>query len=150
MAAGIESIAPTMKVLKSAYGASPGAFFGTVAPRRQASAATTGEYEGNSASRAPTATDETSASKTVPETIIENGRDNDQLERVVEQANSNLLNENRSLRFRINENSDDVQIQIVDSERDKVIRSIPSDEMLRLASRMRELSGVGAMVDQSR
>lgn len=150
MAAGIEGIAPTMKVLQSAYGASSGAFFGTVAPRRQTPAATPAESDGTSLSRTSTASDERSPSKTVFETTLENGLDNDQLERLVEQANSNLLNENRSLRFRINENSDDVQIQIVDSERDKVIRSIPSDEMLRLASRMRELSGVGAMVDQSR
>lgn len=69
---------------------------------------------------------------------------------VMEETNSRLSMANRSIRFRVSEYSDAMQIQIVDKERDKVIRSIPPDEMLRLASRMRELSGLGAMVDQSR
>lgn len=74
----------------------------------------------------------------------------DDVAQVVSDTNARMELQNRSIRFRINEDTDDIQIQIVDSERDRVIRSIPSDEMIALANRMRELSGIGAMVDQSR
>lgn len=74
----------------------------------------------------------------------------DYLDKTVEQANNRLRLDNRTLRFRINEDSGDIQVQIIDSERDKVIRSIPSDEMIKLSARMREFSGIGSMVDQSR
>lgn len=72
------------------------------------------------------------------------------LPRLVEETNSSLALNSRSLRFRINDQTDELQIQVIDANRDKVIRSIPSDEMITLASRMRELSGLGAMVDLSR
>lgn len=68
----------------------------------------------------------------------------------VSETNERMFMENRSLRFRIDPDSDEIQIQIVDEERGRVIRSIPPDEMIALARRMRELSGIGAMVDQSR
>lgn len=74
----------------------------------------------------------------------------DILDKAVEQANDRLRLDNRTLRFRINEVSGELQVQIIDSERDKVIRSIPSDEMIKLSARMRELSGVGSMIDHSR
>ncbi len=72
------------------------------------------------------------------------------LEQVVSEANTSLEMSRRSMRFRISEETGDLQIQIVDREKDKVIRSIPSDEMLRISSRMRELFGVGSMVDTAR
>lgn len=74
----------------------------------------------------------------------------DALSRVVADTNASMELSNRGLRFRIDAETDDIQIQIIDKERDKVIRSIPSDEMLHLAARMREFLGIGAMVDQSR
>lgn len=77
-------------------------------------------------------------------------RETDRVEESVNRTNQSLAMENRSMRFRINRDYGELQVQIVDSSNDKVIRSIPSDEMMRLASRMRELSGVGAMVDESR
>lgn len=72
------------------------------------------------------------------------------LDQVVAETNDMLKLQSRSLRFRINENSEELQIQVIDADRDRVIRSIPSDEMIQLAMRMRNLSGVGAMVDHSR
>ena len=72
------------------------------------------------------------------------------LNQLVDETNSSLEANHRSLRFRINKDSDELQIQVVDASRDRVIRSIPSDEMIALAARIRELSGVGAMVDHSR
>lgn len=68
---------------------------------------------------------------------------------VVEAANFDLKLKNHSLRFRITE-EEVLQIQIVDTARDKIIRSIPADDMIVLANRMHELFGVGAMVDHSR
>lgn len=67
--------------------------------------------------------------------------------KAMEEANKRLAMDNIGVRFRIFE--DRVQIQIVDSKRERVVRSVPSDEMLRLSSRMRELSGIGALVDRS-
>lgn len=76
--------------------------------------------------------------------------DENSLEQLIADTNASLSMANRSLRFRINRETDDIQIQVVDTDRDRVIRSIPTDEMINLAARMREFSGIGAMVDQSR
>lgn len=72
------------------------------------------------------------------------------LRQTVAETNHNLELAQRAIRFRINEDTEDVQIQVIDTKHDRVIRTIPSDEMLRLSARMRELSGIGAMVDRFR
>ena len=98
----------------------------------------------------PAETEDTPSVFTDPETDGGEVRETDDIRQVVDNANLQLGLQNRALRFRIDSENDVVQIQVVDKDRERVIRSIPSDEMLRLASRMRELSGLGAMVDQSR
>lgn len=79
-----------------------------------------------------------------------NEEEGDRVEITVETLNRQLALSNRSLRFRIDADTEELQIQVVDSDRNRVIRSIPSDEMLRLSHRLRQYSGIGAMVDHSR
>ena len=74
----------------------------------------------------------------------------EQMDKVVDEANSAMQINRRSLRFRIDRDADVLQVQVVDSVKDRVIRSIPSDEMLALSVRLRELFGLGSMVDTSR
>lgn len=80
----------------------------------------------------------------------ESGEFEADINQLVVETNQNLEMSNRSLRFRINDQSEEIQIQVVDSDRDRVIRSIPTDEMIALSLRMRDLAGLGAMVDHSR
>jgi flagellar protein FlaG len=75
----------------------------------------------------------------------------DGIEAAIEAFNSRISIANRSTRFKVSEETGDIQIQIVDVRTDEVIRSIPSDESLKIAARFRELAGnaVGALVDTS-
>ncbi|MDR1520468.1 MAG: flagellar protein FlaG [Planctomycetota bacterium] len=76
--------------------------------------------------------------------------DNAAVSRSVDGTNEWLAARNRSIRFRLRENSDRVQVQVVDPKSNRILSTIPSDEMLRFSERMRELSGLGAKVDTSR
>ncbi len=126
MSASIEGIQPATSVLKAAY----------ATPLRGAGAAHT------AVSRAPAAAAEFLRRDSEPAAP--------DVGRTVDDVNDQMARDNRSVRFKFDEEANRVQIQIVDAERERVIRSMPSDEMLSLATRMRELSGLGAMVDQSR
>lgn len=117
--------------------------------------AKTGAYARNAQSgraSAPADASETATRSADSPARSDEGKDkkSDELDRAVNAANFDLEMEKRSMRFRINDVSEELQIQIVDTSRDKIIRSIPSDEMIKLSSRLRELFGVGAMVDESR
>ncbi|MCC8180733.1 MAG: flagellar protein FlaG, partial [Planctomycetes bacterium] len=75
----------------------------------------------------------------------------EQLDSAVNQANETMAMRNRSIRFRVHSDNNKIQIQVYDPNKDKVLLSIPSDEMIALSTRMRELSGmaVGSVVDLS-
>jgi flagellar protein FlaG len=75
----------------------------------------------------------------------------DILEAAVEAFNSRIALANRSTKYRVSEETGEMQIQIIDNRTDEVIRSIPSEESLKIAARLRELAGsaVGALVDKS-
>ncbi len=73
----------------------------------------------------------------------------EQVEQAVEKANANFHLDKRSIRFRIHDETNIVQIQIVDMDKDTVIRTIPSEEMIRLSQSMREYCGVGQVMDES-
>ncbi|MDR1534528.1 MAG: flagellar protein FlaG [Planctomycetota bacterium] len=84
------------------------------------------------------------------ETPSEPAKTAEALDSVVAESNDWMLARKRSIRFRIQEDMDRVQVQVVDPLNDRIIRSIPSDEMLRFSERLRQLSGLGALVDESR
>jgi flagellar protein FlaG len=46
-----------------------------------------------------------------------------------------------SLKFHVLQDQETVQVEVVDPETDKVVRKIPSDEMLKLAENIREQAG---------
>lgn len=149
MSSAIEGIAATTKMLYSrqAYADAPAPVARTVpapeapdAPAVSAPEARTDVFQTQDTARIE-------AAKQLREREEDSGTD---INAIVDTANSGLEMKNHSLRFRINPDTEAIQIQVVDTERDKVIRSIPADDMIALASRLRDLSGVGAMVDHSR
>lgn len=69
----------------------------------------------------------------------EPAEDSQSLKVAVDDINRIVEAQNRQLRFNMDESSGKPVITVLDSETDKVIREIPSEEVRRLASRVREL-----------
>ena len=87
--------------------------------------------------------------------LADNGSSNDEtlnsnsvnIEAAVEEINSFVQSQNRQLSFSVDENSQRSVVRVTDSESGDVIRQIPSEEVLRLSERIRDLqSDVGAAV----
>ena len=133
MALGIEGIQPAPTALKVAYGTS------FPSPRAVVSGGG-GVSAGNANAPAPADT----------RLGQDPGADRPTVGQTVSDVNTRMERENRAVRFKFDEEANRVQVQIVDANRQRVIRSMPTDEMLNLATRLRELSGVGVMVDQWR
>lgn len=71
----------------------------------------------------------------------------------VDQINNALEAMNHSLRFQVYEETDDVQVQVVDTNSNKVIKEIPADSALELSSKIQEMAHmfqkmVGVLVDE--
>ncbi len=54
---------------------------------------------------------------------------------------------NRKLQFRVNKDTNRITIKVIDSNTDKVIREIPSEEIQKLQARIRET--VGLLFDEA-
>lgn len=52
-----------------------------------------------------------------------------------------VQNVQRNLNFSVDEDSGETVVKVIDAQSDEVIRQIPSEEMLALARRLRELEG---------
>ena len=48
----------------------------------------------------------------------------------------------RDIKIQVNNSTGDISVKVISEETGKVIREIPSEEMLELAARMEEMSGV--------
>lgn len=72
------------------------------------------------------------------------------LDQALANANEWMESNHRSIRFRFHQDLGRMQVQVLDPNLNRVIRSVPADEILHFNRRMRELSGLGAMVDESR
>jgi len=59
---------------------------------------------------------------------------------VVTQLNENVQNVNRQLEFRIDEKSGRTIIRVKDRESGKIIREIPSEDIVRIGNRIRDLA----------
>lgn len=74
------------------------------------------------------------------------GQANSHLKNLIENQigilNSELGLRRISLNFSIDEDSDSLVVQVVDSDSGKVIRQIPPDEILTLRKRLEELIGI--------
>ncbi len=62
-----------------------------------------------------------------------------QLKQVVKEANSVFQQAQRNLQFKVDEETNEMVVKIVDKQSGDVIRQIPSEEMLALIKRMQEL-----------
>lgn len=62
-----------------------------------------------------------------------------QLKQVVKEANSTFQQAQRNLQFKVDEDTNEMVVKIVDKESGEVIRQIPSEEMLALIKRMQDL-----------
>ncbi len=59
---------------------------------------------------------------------------------VITQLNENVQKVSRQLEFRVDEKSGRTMIKVKDRESGEVIREIPSEEMIRIGNRIRELA----------
>ena len=66
----------------------------------------------------------------------------EQVQQRIKEINVQLKRANHSIRFSIDEKSEDIVVKVVDTETDKIIRQIPAEEVLRLRKHMKELSGM--------
>lgn len=56
-------------------------------------------------------------------------------------AQQRLGNQDLELKYTINEDSGDIQVELINSENDKVVRKIPADELIKLHSSLKEMAG---------
>lgn len=69
-------------------------------------------------------------------------KDERELENKVEKLNDFVQNLNRDLHFSVHKETGRTVVTVVDAETDKVIRKIPSDEILKIVESLESLSGL--------
>lgn len=65
-------------------------------------------------------------------------------------ANSYLQAVNRNLEFKVDDSTKEVVVKVVDSANGKVVRQIPSEEILTFIKRLKELDGQNGSILQDR
>ena len=68
-----------------------------------------------------------------------------ELEKLTRQLNKEMSPLNANIKFSFNDKVDELVVNVVDKNTDKVIRKIPSEEALKIMEKMKEL--VGALFD---
>ncbi|WP_404359938.1 flagellar protein FlaG [Methylotuvimicrobium sp. KM1] len=63
------------------------------------------------------------------------------VKQLAEQGNKVLAEAQRNLQFKVDETTNQVVVSVVDQKSGEVLRQIPSDEVLALAKRLKELDG---------
>ena len=66
----------------------------------------------------------------------------DDILRAMDQAAEHLAKQGVALKFNLSEDSDELQVEVREAGSDKVIRKIPSDEVVRLSRSIKDMSGV--------
>ena len=65
------------------------------------------------------------------------------LERKVEAFNKGLQSLSQTkVRFRVDPGLEELLVSVVDTDTDEIVRQIPSEEMVEIAQRMREIQGI--------
>lgn len=72
----------------------------------------------------------------------------EKLSNAIDAANEKLRFVKTSLNYRVHEETNQIIVQVKNSETDEVIREIPSEKNLDMLAKMRELAGI--MVDEKR
>ena len=71
----------------------------------------------------------------------------DTVKQAVEDGNSLFQATKRNLQFKVDDETNELVVKIVDSESGEIVKQIPADEMLDLIKRMQDLEGQqGAML----
>lgn len=101
--------------------------------------------DGTSASSAPTTAQTQNAANDQADRQ-EQQKNIDELKKklsdVTNQLNQQMAMMNTSIRFGFNDKIDTMYVNVVDTKTDKVIRKIPTDEMMTLQEAMRDMIGV--------
>lgn len=65
-----------------------------------------------------------------------------ELRKLTEQLNREINPLNTSIRFGFDDRIDSMYVNVIDTQKDRVIRKIPSDEAIKLMEKMREIIGI--------
>ncbi len=65
-----------------------------------------------------------------------------ELEEDVSELNTRLESMNYAIRFKVDSETDDVIVTVVDRETDEVIREIPPEEVIKMRVRFKEMAGL--------
>lgn len=83
------------------------------------------------------------AEKVVAESQQENTKENEEkLKEAVDKLNKAAVIFDRSLRFKVHEETHRTMVSVVDIVKDKVIRQIPNEEVLDLVAKMQDYIGL--------
>jgi uncharacterized FlaG/YvyC family protein len=66
----------------------------------------------------------------------------DRIERMVEAMDNYVRSIQRDLKIQVNQDTGDIVVKVLSRESGKVIREIPPENLLKLASKMEEMAGV--------
>jgi flagellar protein FlaG len=66
----------------------------------------------------------------------------EKIARITELMDSYVRSIQKDIKIQVNSSTGDISVKVISEETGKVIREIPSQEMLELAARMEEISGV--------
>ena len=76
------------------------------------------------------------------ETKAKEAENEDKLTEKIAQLNDYSQKINREIQFSVDEGTDRTVVKVIDSETDKVIRQIPSEEVLKIAESLENFSGM--------
>ena len=80
--------------------------------------------------------------QSVPSTRESSQPSNQQLEQAADNLNKHVQNLKRDLHFSVNDDTGETVIRVVDSESQKTIRTIPSDEFLSMSQHLNQTMGL--------
>jgi len=108
-------------------------------PVRQQAAVGGGQAVTTTAENAPASATEplAQAPQSAEQQRAQDEANNKALEQAVSQMNTYAQNLQRSLQFRVDKDSGEMVVRVVDPKTDEVIRQIPNEEVLLIANRMR-------------
>jgi uncharacterized FlaG/YvyC family protein len=66
----------------------------------------------------------------------------EKIARITELMNNYVRSMQKDIKIQVNNNTGDISVKVISQETGKVIREIPSQEMLELAARIEEVSGI--------
>lgn len=77
-----------------------------------------------------------------PNTSSQAPLDRKDVEKLVTDVQKDFDSRGITLKFNLIDNSSDIQVEVMDSEKNKVIRKIPADELVKLSASIKNLAGV--------